>query len=128
MLLLIVLALLETDELRAPQAHFWYDDLLVQGGHGRFDRERAAFLIRESNGTLSLAPWPHGGFRHASFRGRIPARTIAVLHTHPRRERHPSARDREEARRLQMPVVVITPEAVFAAMPDGREVTLRSAR
>ena len=55
---------------------------------------------------------------------RIPPRTVALLHTHPYGERRPSRQDREEARRLGFPVLVVTTEAVVAARPDGAEVTL----
>jgi proteasome lid subunit RPN8/RPN11 len=124
---LVLLATLLFSDLSRPQAAVWYASLLEESGHGRLPRECAAFLIREADGTLTLAPWPHGGQRHVSFRGHVPARTIAILHTHPRGEERPSARDRDEARRLGLPVVTITSDAVIAVMPDGGEVTLGSA-
>ena len=115
-------------DLESPQAWIWYEQLLAEGGHGRFQSERAAFLIRETGGTLTLAPWPHSGFRHASYRGAVPARTIAILHTHPANEPRPSAQDRAEATRLGLPVIVITPRSVVAAMPgETRLLPLRSA-
>lgn len=106
-------------QLGSPQALFWYDHLLAESGYGRLDRERAAFLIRESDDSLTLAPWPDGGFRHASYRGAIPEGTIAILHTHPATLPLPSPRDHAEARRLGIPVLVITPEGVIAAEPSG---------
>ena len=112
---MLALLLAVSLDLASPQALHWYDALLAEGGYGRFDRERAAFLIREDDGTLTLEPWPNGGFRHATFRGTIPARTIAILHTHPASAPQPSARDHAEARRLGVPVVVITPASVIAA-------------
>lgn len=122
---LVLLAALLFSDLSRPQAAFWYASLLEESGYGRLPRERAAFLIRESDGTLTLEPWAAGGYRHATFRGHVPRGTIAILHTHPRGETRPSAQDRDEARRLQMPVVVITTEAVIAAMPDGSDVVLK---
>ncbi|HET8775364.1 MAG TPA: Mov34/MPN/PAD-1 family protein [Thermoanaerobaculia bacterium] len=113
-------------ELATPQALDWYDVLLAESGYGQREYERAAFLIRESDGTLTLEPWPHHGFRHATFRGKVPARTIAILHTHPAGQSHPSPRDRAEAKRLGIPVVVITPKSVTAAIADGS--VLRIAR
>ncbi len=121
---LLLLAALSCDDLCSAGAAVWYDHLLAESGYGRLPRETAAFLIREADGTLTLHPWTDGGFRHATFRGVVPPRTIAVLHTHPRGETQPSSRDREAARKLGVPVVVITPEAVIAAMPDGSELTL----
>ncbi|HEV7767618.1 MAG TPA: Mov34/MPN/PAD-1 family protein [Thermoanaerobaculia bacterium] len=125
---LVVFGMLLLGDLMGPQAAAWYSQLLADGGYGRLPRERAAFLIRESDGTLTLQPWDGGGFRHASFRGRVPERTLAVLHTHPRGEERPSQHDRDEARRLRMPVIVITPGAVVAAMPDGSDLTLERRR
>jgi proteasome lid subunit RPN8/RPN11 len=104
-------------DLISPQAVNWYDELLAESGYGQREYERAAFLIRERDGTLTLEPWPHRGYRHATFRGAIPPRTIAILHTHPAGEPQPSVRDRAEAKRLGIPVVVITPEGVIAADP-----------
>jgi proteasome lid subunit RPN8/RPN11 len=117
MLAMLFLAALTCGDLCSPQAAFWYRELLVEGGYGRLPRERAAFLIRESDGTLTLVPWPEGGYRHATWRGAIPARAVAVLHTHPYREPNPSPRDRAEARRLALPVGVITPAGVRFAWP-----------
>lgn len=125
---LVVLAVLLFGDLTRPQAALWYASLHAESGYGYLPRERAAFLIRETDGTLTLEPWPPGGRRHASFRGQVPTGTIAILHTHPRGEEQPSAQDRDEAKRLRMPVVVITAERVVAAMPDGMEVTLERRR
>jgi proteasome lid subunit RPN8/RPN11 len=122
---IVIIGALLLGDLTDPQAAFWYASLLEESGYGRLPRECAGFLIREADGSLTLAPWPHGGQRHVTFRGRVPARTIAILHTHPRGEERPSGRDRDEARRLGLPVVTITSEAVIAAMPGGGEVRLR---
>jgi hypothetical protein len=127
MLAMLLLAILQTAELRSAQSMDWYAWLLEEGGFGRLDRERAAFLIREADGSLTVEPWPDGGFRHARFRGTVPARTIALLHTHPREERQPSARDRDVARDLGIPVIVVTPESVIAARPEGRTEVLSAS-
>lgn len=119
---MLALLLAASIELASPQAHYWYDQLLADGGYGRFDRERAAFLIREDDGTLTLEPWPSRGFRHAAFRGAIPPRTIAILHTHPRNTPQPSAHDRAEARRLGIAIVVITPESVIVTSAERTQV------
>lgn len=124
MLVLLLAAALAAPDLAAAEAAGWYSWLLEEGAYGRLQNERAAFLIREADGSLTLEPWTGGGFRHARHRGRVPERTVAVLHTHPRGERKPSARDRQEARRLGLPVVVITPDAVIAARPDGSVTTV----
>ena len=115
----VVLAVLLLSDLTRPQAVVWYESLLVESGYGRLSREHAAFLIREVDGTLTLEPWARGSRSHATYRGRVPAGAIAILHTHPHGETSPSVQDRAEAKRLGMPVVVITTEKVVAAMPDG---------
>ena len=120
MLAFLLAAVLGCGELCAAEAALHYAALLEDGGYGRFSHERAGFLIRESGGAVTLAPWnATAGFQRASHRGGIPPGTIAVAHTHPRGARLPSAGDRDEAQRLGLPVVVITPDAVVAAMPDG---------
>ena len=124
--MLALLLLAASFDLMSPQALHWYDQLLAEGGYGRLERERAAFLIREHDGTLTLEPWPHGDFRHARFRGAIPERTIAILHTHPAGLPQPSARDRAEAKRLGVAVVVITPSGAIAAMADGSQLLVTS--
>ncbi|HVG25439.1 MAG TPA: Mov34/MPN/PAD-1 family protein, partial [Thermoanaerobaculia bacterium] len=116
-----------TAALSLPQAHVWYDHLLAEGGYGRVERERAAFLILECDGALTLEPWREGGFRHATYRGKVPAGAIAILHTHPARVPEPSAHDRAEARRLGIPVVVITPSGVIAAQPSGERTPVRAS-
>jgi hypothetical protein len=121
---MLVLGVLLFSDLTSGQARSWYSLMLAEGGYGRLPREQAAFLIRERDGSLTLQPWTDCAHRRASFRGRIPERTLAVLHTHPADEEQPSNVDRAEARRLGMPVLVITPSGVIAAMPHGRDVVL----
>ncbi|HEX6642863.1 MAG TPA: Mov34/MPN/PAD-1 family protein [Thermoanaerobaculia bacterium] len=123
---LVVLGVLLFSDLTSQNALAWYDVMLEEGGFGRLPRERAAFLIRESDGTLTLQPWDDCGHRRASFRGPIPKRALAVLHTHPMSQQRPSAHDRAEARRIGMPILVITPGGVIAAMPEGKDVRLLS--
>jgi hypothetical protein len=122
-----MLALLLSAALSSPQALVWYDRLLAEGGYGRFDRERAAFLIEERDGTLTLEPWPVSAHRHASFRGAIPARAIAIVHTHPRRFPEPSAHDRAEAQRLGIAIIVVTPRGVIAAEPSAERTRVPSS-
>ena len=103
--------------LFSAEAKHWYGELLAEAGYGRFATERAAFLIAESDGGLTLAPWDVRGYHRASYRGGVPERAIAIVHTHPAHLPQPSAQDRAEAKRLGLPVVVVTPSGVQVAMP-----------
>lgn len=114
-----MLALLFVALLSSQQANVWYDALLVESGYGRLPFERAGFLILERDGAITMQPWDTRGVRHASYRGAMPERVIAIAHTHPRNETRPSSRDREVAARVGVPVIVVTNESVIAAMPDG---------
>jgi hypothetical protein len=105
--------------LMSTSAHHWYEAVLVDAGYGRLPHEQAAFLILERDGSLSLAPWESRGVRHARYQGAIPARTLAIVHTHPHGNPQPSAQDRAEARRLGLPVIVVTTEGALAALPGG---------
>jgi proteasome lid subunit RPN8/RPN11 len=128
MLAFLLAAVLRCGDLCGAEATGHYAALLEAGGFGRLPHERAAFLIRESGGAMTLAPWEgSAGFQRASHRGGIPAGTVAVVHTHPAGAPRPSAGDRDEARRIGRPVIVITPGAVIAALPDGSTRTLESS-
>lgn len=129
MLAFLLAATLGCGDLCGAEATGHYAALLEAGGFGRLPHERAAFLIRESGGAITLGAWEgSAGFQRASHRGGIPPGTIAVIHTHPAGAPGPSAGDREEARRIGMPVVVVTPDGVIAALPDGSVRTLESSR
>jgi hypothetical protein len=127
MLALVLVAALGCGDLCAGAARGHYADLLRSAGYGRFEFERGGFLIRERSGDITFAPWASIDFRRASFHGSIPEGTIAIVHTHPVNAPRPSARDRAEARRLGLPVVVVAPQGVVAAMPDGSERELWTA-
>jgi hypothetical protein len=103
--------------LFSTEAKVWYGALLEDSGYGRLPFEQAAFLIQEKSGALTLAPWESRGHHHASYRGTIPQGTIAIVHTHPANQPQPSAHDRNEASRMGLPVVVVTPSGVRVAMP-----------
>ena len=104
-----------------------YADLLAAGGYGRLSHERAAFLVK-AGGRVRMERWANGTFRRATFRGVIPDGTIAIAHTHPRDLPWPSANDREQARRTGLPVIVITPQSVVLAGPDGSVRTMLRER
>jgi hypothetical protein len=84
-------------------------DLLARGRFGRASTERAAFVVAAASGDVTLVEWPfQSKFQRASYDGVIPAGTIGIVHTHPNSCPNPSAGDSELARRMGMPVLVLT--------------------
>ena len=107
-------------DLCGDEAVLHYARLYASAGYGRLPHERAGFLIRERDGTLTFAPWKVSDFASAQYRGSIPANTIAVVHTHPATASSwPSARDANVARRLALPVIVVARDAITMATSDG---------
>jgi hypothetical protein len=93
--------------------------LVKDAGYGHRPDERAAFLIVDDKGDLRVMSWPASNRFHAQrWDGSIPSGTIAVAHTHPNESPSASAHDCDEARRLGMPIFVLTPESVV--LIDGR--------
>ena len=119
MLGFVLATVIQCGDLCSRQAWAHYADMLERGGYGRLSVERGAFLIRETDGTVTLALWDSMRYRRANYRGAIPDGTIAIVHTHPRTAPHPSMKDRDEARKNGLPVLVVTPGGVVGAMPDG---------
>ena len=83
-------------------------ELLASARYGWSDHESAAFVVMTPDG-IRLVPWPRSNEPHgARWKGTFPRGTIAIAHTHPNRDTHPSRIDRRTARRLRLPVYVIT--------------------
>jgi hypothetical protein len=96
-----------------------FADLLARSVTQGPEREAAAFLVVTEEGMRCVL-WPHDSrSRKQGFRGSIPAGTVAIAHTHPDRTelREPSAMDRLEARRLGMPIYVVTNWTIWVAEP-----------
>ena len=85
----------------------------------RYESERAAFLIRRPDGRLTTIAWQAGDTAEASYTGRIPLRCVAVIHTHPVVAPQPSKHDTAEAQRIGLAIIVITPQSVTVATPQG---------
>jgi hypothetical protein len=117
--LVLFLQLFASAELASADAALHYARLNALAASTRRDSERAAFLVRRDDGRLGAIAWQPGGTTEAAYRGRIPPGCLAILHTHPAAAPEPSRRDRAESARLRLPIVVITPDRVTAAMPDG---------
>lgn len=97
------------------------DRILALAWYGRVEWERAAFLRIDDRGRFACDVWPSKlQFHSASWSGPTPDGTIAIIHSHPRTLPNPSVEDAAEARRLGIPVIVVTPQAV--TMVAGRDV------
>jgi hypothetical protein len=84
-------------------------DLLARSGYGVHSFERGAFFVRETDGTIRCLLWPFTNqFQSISAKLIIPSGTIAIAHTHPNGQQQPSVRDREEAARLDIPMLVVS--------------------
>jgi hypothetical protein len=87
--------------------------LVKNAGYGRRADEQAGFLVVDDAGHFRVVSWPVSNRHHAQeWRGAIPDGTIAVAHTHPVESPYASVHDCDEARRLGMPIFVLTPESV----------------
>lgn len=92
------------------------------------DYERAAFVIRDRDGALRLIEWPfRREFRRARWDGAAPTGTIAIVHTHPRALPMPSRGDHAEARRIGLPIYVLTRSGVSVANAESGIGRQRSA-
>jgi proteasome lid subunit RPN8/RPN11 len=105
--------------LCGAEAFAHYAELLQIVPLERVDYEKAAFLLQEPDGQLRTLFWNDREIGVARYTGAMPAHCIAVIHTHPVFLKEPSLGDRREAQRIALPIVVITPQAVTVAWPDG---------
>lgn len=97
--------------------------LLAASGFSRLG-ERGAFIVNTDQG-FAWIPWSDGGdFHHVAFRGKVPSRCLAVIHTHPISIPDPSPGDRHEAKRLGLPIVAVTPRSLAVVWPDGDQASL----
>jgi proteasome lid subunit RPN8/RPN11 len=84
------------------------------------DEEVAAFVVMESDGTVDLHHWPRTRtFRAAHWNGPLPKGAVGIIHTHPTKLPYPSQQDLAEARRLGMPVHVVSRRLLCTAQVTG---------
>jgi hypothetical protein len=96
--------------------------VLKAGGYGHLRLEGAAFIMRDG-GAFGCQMWPRSVTFHAtSWPGRIPPNAVAIVHSHPAGIPEPSVGDAELARKLGIPVLVVTPRGVTAAGPGASAV------
>jgi hypothetical protein len=100
---------------------------LLKDGRWGFTRfEQAAFAVREQDGHTHFVRWPLSWEdRQARYRGSIPPDAFAIVHTHPNRYPEPSDGDAAVARRLGIPVYVVTRRQI--SVTTGREMKIITA-
>jgi hypothetical protein len=109
-------AVVQPEQLASdPSVRAYLADLLRLAGNGYRLTERAAFLVAADDGGYRCLLWPyHTAIQGEVFRGKIPSRTIAVLHTHPNSMPRPSTGDRFESRRVGLPFIVVSARHIYA--------------
>jgi hypothetical protein len=119
-MLAIVLAAILTIDTRV---HGFMSDVLKRGLTWGDFSETAAFLVRDTAGDLQCLLWPETNeYQKQTFPGELPPRTVAVIHTHPETLPNPSKADIEQARRLGLPLFVLTRQRVTAVDAEGNVV------
>lgn len=111
---------------QSPLARSCFVHLLRQSAWGLAGPfEHAAFVLEQSDGSFTCDEWPPlHRYLSESFRGPIPAHTVAIVHTHPVDYPKPSFQDLEEASRIGIPIYVITIRGVYKAVPGNRVAAL----
>ena len=96
-------------------------DLAHRGVYQVDQTEVAAFLVRDSNGVISAVRWPHTANRRSEhYEGAIPAGTVAIAHTHPlQADPRPSRGDIEQARKIGLPIYVVTRRNLYVVDASG---------
>ena len=88
-------------------------DLLRSARYGQSINEHSAFLVTDVNGDLQLVRWRgKATSMSATYHGIIPYGTVAIVHTHPHELPNPSDADAALARKLNMPVYVLTRNSI----------------
>lgn len=101
-------------------------DLLRLSGYGQRKQEHAAFIIRNPQGDHRLLHWQHRReFQRATYRGAVPPNAVAIIHTHPNSLPNPSSGDTRLARRIGLPVYVVTRKLITRTMGHSAEVVWR---
>lgn len=102
---------------------FW--NVLRSSQMGNHSAERAAFIVRSQDGSTSCVFWPATHkYKSAQYRGALPARTIAIVHSHPDCCVAPSAQDIAEARQFGVPFYVVTTRNIYRS--DGGTGSVRA--
>lgn len=102
-----------------------FSQLVRRSYSGFATSESAAFLVTQADGSIQCIDWPTTrDFKQARWSGPLPDGVVAMAHTHPLSSPFPSPEDMAEARRVGMPIYVLTPNMINVVHADGRAETL----
>ena len=108
----IFAATLDAATLARADVHDCMQRVLKDGGYGRLPIEGAAFLIANRD-AFECRMWPRSpGFHSQEWRARVPENAVAIIHSHPAHLPDPSWADMQLAKRLRLPIFVVTPRHV----------------
>ena len=108
-----------------PQVLAALQNLAARGAHQVDQQEVAAFLVRDANGAVSCVMWPHTANRRSEhYEGAVPAGTVAIAHTHPIFAERPSRGDIEQAKKIGLPIYVVTRWNLYVVDATGEVVRL----
>ena len=100
--------------------------LMEETHYGFGETEEAMFIVRAEDGRLSFVRWTSlGQPLKARWTGAIPPGTIAIAHTHPNSRPRPSEVDAATARRLGLPVYVITQSRITRTLGGDSATVVR---
>jgi hypothetical protein len=124
--LLVALSLDLRHSIDDPRFLAVLQDIAHRGAFQIDQQEVAAFLVRDANGTISSVMWPHSADRRSEhYDGAIPAGTVAIAHTHPwQADQHPSRGDVEQARKIGLPIYVVTRSNLYVVDSSGEVIEL----
>jgi hypothetical protein len=107
----------ETSKLLPSFYQLWKDSSF---GNDPNRTERAAWIIRKDDGTFEFYRWPtSGAWAGEVWVGPLPKNVIGQVHTHPtKRDPKPSLKDRNLAKRKNIPLYTISSEGVWRVLPD----------
>ena len=125
MLAIVMAVMLEARGLTTdPRLIGFFSDVIVHSGVVNPHAEQAAFLVRDTRGDVQCLLWPQmNELAKDSFRGEIPPRTIALVHSHPSLDRNLSEHDMAVARELHLPMIVVTRMNIAYFDPDAGQTT-----
>ena len=116
--------LLFTEIAHEPDTRKAMWDLVAASRYGHARTEEAMFIVRDAEGRLSFVRWDSLGAPYAArWKGGVPEGAVAIAHTHPHGRPHPSRADNETARKIGLPVYVLTRDRIVRTDGD-RTVTV----